>query len=87
TCYSFIATFTIIPFMSDGWAASAGGFPAMSEKVAFLMKDLILFAASFYLLRQDLARTLSSPDHLRDSVQTRKLPLHVKQASKLPGVM
>jgi len=55
-CFSFIATFTIIPFMPDGWAASAGGFPAMTEKVAFLMKDLVLLAASFYLLKQDLAR-------------------------------
>ena len=45
--FSFVATLTIIPFMSDGWAVSAGGFPAMTEKVAFLMKDLVLFAASF----------------------------------------
>src|SRR5262245_60093608 len=29
-CASFIATVTIIPFMPDGWAASAGGFPAMT---------------------------------------------------------
>lgn len=55
-CFSFIATATIIPFMPDGWAASAGGFPAMTEKVAFLMKDLVLFTASFYLLKQDVAR-------------------------------
>src|SRR5262245_13049230 len=47
SCFSFIATSTIIPFMPDGWAASAGGFPAMTEHVAFLMKDLVLFAASF----------------------------------------
>jgi uncharacterized membrane protein YkgB len=53
---TFIATATIIPFMPDGWAASAGGFPAMTEHVAFLMKDLVLFAASFYLLKQDVAR-------------------------------
>ena len=56
SCFSFIATATIIPFMPDGWAASAGGFPAMTEKVAFLMKDLVLFAVSFYLLKQDLMR-------------------------------
>src|SRR5262245_33296285 len=30
SCFSFIATITIIPFMPDGWAASAGGFPAMT---------------------------------------------------------
>src|SRR5215470_7739642 len=46
SCFSFFATFTIIPFMPDGWAASAGGFPAMTEKVAFLMKDLVLLAVS-----------------------------------------
>src|SRR5215469_9283100 len=56
SCFTFIATATIIPFMPDGWAASAGGFPAMAGNVAFLMKDLVLFAASFYLLRQDVAR-------------------------------
>jgi uncharacterized membrane protein YkgB len=55
-CASFIATTTIIPFMPDGWAASAGGFPAMTERVAFLMKDIVLFAASVYLLKQDVAR-------------------------------
>jgi uncharacterized membrane protein YkgB len=56
SCLTFIMTATIIPFMPDGWAASAGGFPAMAGNVAFLMKDLVLFAASFYLLRQDVAR-------------------------------
>jgi uncharacterized membrane protein YkgB len=55
-CGSFVATSTIIPFMPDGWAASAGGFPAMTEHVAFLMKDLVLFSASFYLLKQDVVR-------------------------------
>src|SRR6266704_360253 len=41
---SFIGTVTIIPFMPDGWAASAGGFPAMAGNVPFLMKDVVLFA-------------------------------------------
>src|SRR5580692_778431 len=53
---SFVCTVTIIPFMPDGWAASAGGFPAMTEKVAFLMKDFVLLAVSLYLLKQDLLR-------------------------------
>jgi uncharacterized membrane protein YkgB len=53
---TFIATVTIIPFMPDGWAASAGGFPAMVGNVAFLMKDVVLLAVSIYLLKQDLAR-------------------------------
>ncbi len=60
-CFSFVATVTIIPFIPNGWAESAGGFPAMTERVAFLLKDVVLFAASFYLLKQDLARaSLSS---------------------------
>jgi uncharacterized membrane protein YkgB len=53
---SFVGTLTIIPFMPDGWAFSAGGFPAMQGNVAFLAKDLVLLAASFYLLKQDVAR-------------------------------
>jgi uncharacterized membrane protein YkgB len=56
SCFSFIATFTIIPFIPDGWAPSAGGFPAMTERVASLIKDLVLFAVSFYLLKQDVVR-------------------------------
>jgi uncharacterized membrane protein YkgB len=61
SCVSFIMTITIIPFMPDGWAASAGGFPAMQGNIAFLMKDVVLFAVSFYLLKQDVMRaTLSA---------------------------
>jgi len=56
SCLSFIMTITIIPFMPDGWAASAGGFPAMTGNVPFLMKDVVLFAVSVYLLKQDAAR-------------------------------
>jgi Protein of unknown function, DUF417 len=47
---------TIIPFMPDGWDQSAGGFPAMTGNVPFLMKDVVLLAVSLYLLKQDLAR-------------------------------
>jgi uncharacterized membrane protein YkgB len=54
--FSFISTITIIPFIPNGWAPSAGGFPAMTETVAFLMKDLVLLAVSFYLLKQDVVR-------------------------------
>ena len=50
--------------MPDGWAASAGGFPAMTGNVPFLMKDLVLFAASFYLLKQDVARASLSVRHV-----------------------
>jgi uncharacterized membrane protein YkgB len=60
SCFSFIATATIIPFMPDGWAASAGGFPAMTGNVPFLMKDVVLLAVSVYLLRQDVLRVVLS---------------------------
>src|SRR6516164_4765104 len=53
---TFVMTVTIIPFMPGGWAASAGGFPAMTGNIPFLMKDVVLFAVSFYLLKQDLQR-------------------------------
>jgi uncharacterized membrane protein YkgB len=53
---TFLATVTIIPFMPNGWAASAGGFPAMTGNIPFLMKDVVLLAASIYLLKQDWVR-------------------------------
>jgi Protein of unknown function, DUF417/LysR substrate binding domain len=56
SCVTFLMTVTIIPFMPGGWAASAGGFPAMTGNVPFLMKDVVLFAASVYLLKQDVMR-------------------------------
>src|SRR5437660_6597259 len=63
SCASFIGTVTIIPFMPDGWAASAGGFPAMTGNVPFLMKDVVLLAVSFYLLKQDVVRaSISAAD-------------------------
>ena len=60
SCATFIGTVTIIPFMPDGWDASAGGFPAMTGNVPFLMKDVVLLATSLYLLTQDLRRELLS---------------------------
>jgi len=59
SCVTFVTTVTIIPFMPDGWAPSAGGFPAMAGNVAFLMKDVVLLAVSFYLLKQDIVRLAS----------------------------
>jgi uncharacterized membrane protein YkgB len=53
---TFVGTVTIIPFMPNGWAASAGGFPAMVGNVAFLMKDVVLLAVSIYLLKEDVQR-------------------------------
>jgi uncharacterized membrane protein YkgB len=60
---TFLCTVTIIPFWPEGWAAQAGGFPAMTLPMGFLMKDVVLLAVSFYLLKQDvqrLARTESA---------------------------
>jgi uncharacterized membrane protein YkgB len=51
-----VATVTIIPFIPNGWDEVAGGFPAMTGNVPFLMKDVVLLAASFYLLKKDVAR-------------------------------
>jgi uncharacterized membrane protein YkgB len=67
SCVTFIMTFTILPFMPDGWNADAGGFPAMQGNVAFLMKDLVLFAVSFYLLKQDVERVALKADSARPS--------------------
>src|ERR1700722_11611358 len=53
---TFIGTTTIVPFLPDGWAQEAGGFPIMTLPLGFLMKDVLFLAASFYLLKQDLVR-------------------------------
>jgi uncharacterized membrane protein YkgB len=60
SCVTFLSTVSIIPFMPDGWAPSAGGFPAMVGNVPFLMKDVVLVAVSFYLLKQDVERVMAS---------------------------
>ena len=52
---TFVMTITIIPFMPNGWDPVAG-FPAMAGNVPFLMKDVVLLAASIYLLKQDVVR-------------------------------
>ena len=57
---TYVMTVTIIPFMPDGWAPSAGGFPAMVGNVPFLMKDVVLLAVSVYLLKEDVCRVLAN---------------------------
>ena len=81
SCFTFMATVTIIPFMPEGWAGSAGGFPAMTGDVPFLTKDVVLPAVSFHLLRQDLVRVslAADPDrrptrHLRRDDRDRPNP-------------
>jgi uncharacterized membrane protein YkgB len=68
---TFISTVTIIPFMPNGWAESAGGFPAMAGNVPFLMKDVVLLAVSIYLLRQDVLRAPRG----RESVTSRQVQM------------
>src|ERR1700741_2181468 len=58
--FSFLSTITIIPFIPNGWAPSAGGVPAMTETVAFLMKALVILPVSVDLLRQDVLRVSQS---------------------------
>jgi uncharacterized membrane protein YkgB len=60
-------TITIMPFMPDAWNAAAGGFPAMQGNEAFLMKDVVLFAVSFYLLKQDVERVALAADSTKPS--------------------
>jgi uncharacterized membrane protein YkgB len=61
--FTFLATVSIIPFISDRWATAAGGFPAMTINTAFLMKDVVLLAVSVYLLRQDAMRAWRTDEH------------------------
>ena len=50
------ARWMVLQFIPNGWAASAGGFPAMTGPVTFLMKDVVLLAVAIYLLKQDVMR-------------------------------
>lgn len=58
--FTFIATFTIMPFVPGAWEPAAGGFPAMTIVSAFLLKDLVLLVVSVYLLKQDLVRVIAT---------------------------
>src|SRR5215813_9515381 len=78
---------TASPFMPDGWAASAGGFPAMTGNVPFLMKDVVLLAASFYLLKQDVMRVslstspmISAPKVGRGEMANSQIPRTAEEA-------
>ena len=54
--FTYASTTTIILFLPDAWAPEAGGFPSITMTSGFLAKDVVLFAASFYLLKQDIVR-------------------------------
>lgn len=60
SCATYVATVTIIPFFPDAWAAPAGGFPAATLPFLFLVKDIVLLAASVYLLKQAIRRASST---------------------------
>lgn len=60
SCFTFISTVTIFPFVPGEWDPTSGGFPVMTIVSAFLLKDLVLLAVSVYLLKQDVARVIES---------------------------
>ena len=75
SCATYVTTVTIIPFFPDAWAAPAGGFPAATLPFLFLVKDIVLLAASVYLLKQDILRASSGERTvLIDVVQQRAMP-------------
>jgi uncharacterized membrane protein YkgB len=59
-CIGSLATLTMLARIPNAWDAAVGGFPAMTIVGAFVMKDLVLLAASFYLLKQDVMRGVRS---------------------------
>jgi uncharacterized membrane protein YkgB len=76
---TFVGTVTIIPFMPEGWDTAAGGFPAMTGNVPFLMKDVVLLAVSVYLLKQDVQRVvLASGAIERAKISGRSLHIDAK---------
>lgn len=53
---TFITTTTLL-FSTPGMVmAEAGGFPALTSSAQFLLKDIVLLAASIVLFRTELAR-------------------------------
>lgn len=62
---TFLGTVSIIPLLPNAWASEAGGFPAMYLPVAFLLKDFLFLAASFYLLKQDFNRVATDVERTR----------------------
>ncbi|WP_414645413.1 DUF417 family protein [Bradyrhizobium sp. 1(2017)] len=72
SCATYVATVTIIPFFPDAWAAPAGGFPAATLPFLFLMKDVVLLAASVYLLKQDILRAAAEMSPTQNGIVDRK---------------
>jgi len=51
---TYLTTLTLVFSTPEAWEASAGGFPAMGGATSFLVKDLVLMAASVALLKHSL---------------------------------
>lgn len=51
---TYLTTLTLVFSTPEAWEASAGGFPAMGGATSFLIKDLVLMAASVVLLKHSL---------------------------------
>lgn len=58
---TFFTTVTLFFFLPGVWEASAGGFPAISGTGGFLLKDAVLFAASYLCLVDSLEAARHSP--------------------------
>lgn len=54
--FTFLATLTFL-FSLPGWEKSLGGFPALSGSGGFLLKDIVLLAASLWTLSDSLANS------------------------------
>src|SRR5690554_6383173 len=66
SCAAYVITLSF--FLSTPGVAelTSGGFPAISAPIGqFLLKDLVLIAASLYLLRGSIGRTLDGAASLR----------------------
>jgi uncharacterized membrane protein YkgB len=73
--FTYASTTTIILFLPDAWAPEAGGFPSITLTSGFLAKDVVLFAASFYLFKQDIVRATSyAKNYLEKTFQARQMP-------------
>jgi uncharacterized membrane protein YkgB len=63
--FTYASTTTIILFLPNAWAPEAGGFPSITMTTGFLAKDIVLFAASFYLFKQDTVRAAKYAENYR----------------------
>lgn len=60
-CATFATTVTLFFFLPGVFEASAGGFPAISGTGGFLLKDVVLFAASLACLIESIGAAGLAP--------------------------